>query len=109
MNSIEDDLLAEESYRRKMTAQKMAKAELPMLTQKILYGILEYQNIKQAAQVFNITRAEITEIRDNGLSLLLKKVLRSPHLNEEEIEEIREIHKEQQLMAAIKKEKAKTI
>lgn len=87
--SIDDILIAEEEYRRKMTATSMSKSELPMKLQRVLYAVLEYDKLKNAADVLDMEVADIKQCRDHALSLILKKVLRSKHLTEEEKDEMK--------------------
>lgn len=99
-DSITDGDLAEfidqeEALQRRMTATRMAKSDLPMLLQRVLYAILEYDKTSEASQVLNMPTNEIKALRNNALSLMLKKVIRSKHLHTEEQDEIK---KEYQLI-----------
>jgi len=82
--NIDDMLIQEEEYYRKMTATSMSKSELPMKLQKVLYAVLEYDKLRNAADVLDMEISEIKSLRNHALSLILKKVLRSKHLTEEE-------------------------
>lgn len=82
--SMDQILVEEEEYRRKMTATSMSKSELPMLLQKVLYAVLEYDKLRNAADVLDMEIQDIKVFRNHALSLVLKKVLRSKHLTTEE-------------------------
>lgn len=80
----EDELIAEEEIGRRISATKMAKSELPMSLQRIMYAVIEYDKIADAAAVLNMEVPELKTLRNNALSLMFKKVLRSSHLTEAE-------------------------
>lgn len=87
--TIEDDLIEENDYYRKKTATLMAKSELPMKLQRVLYASLEYDKLRNAADVLDLEIPELKSLRNYALSLILKKVLRSKHLTEEERTEMK--------------------
>lgn len=91
--SLEDMLIEEEEYERRMAATRIAKSDLPMTLQNILYAALEYDKISDAASVMGYTTKEIKELRNNALSIMLKKVLRSNHLSEDEKISMRQEYK----------------
>lgn len=86
---IDDILVAEEEYYRKMTATSMSKSELPMILQRVLYAVLEYDKLKNAADVLDMEVSDIKRYRNYALSLILKKVMRSKHLTENEKDEMK--------------------
>ncbi len=87
--NIEDEIIAEDDYYRKRTATLMAKSELPMKLQRVLYASLEYDKIRNAADVLDLEIPELKRLRNQALALILKKVLRSKHLTDEERTEMK--------------------
>ncbi len=74
----------EEVTKRQIKAFKMAFSGLPKKLQYILYQIGEGKKIEEIAHNMKDDKNNILEKRNNGLSLILQRVLRSRHLKEEE-------------------------
>jgi len=91
--SLEDQIVAEEEYYRKKSATLMAKSELPMKLQRVMYATLEYDKIRDAADVLDLSIPQLKMLRNHALSLILKKVLRSRHLTDEEKMEMKKEYK----------------
>jgi len=89
----EEDVLRvlekDDSVRRKIAANRMAMGELPFEHQAVLEMAVEHDSIQTAAEVLGIDVDEFRLRRDKALSLLLKKVIRSKHLHEDEREEVK--------------------
>jgi RNA polymerase sigma factor (sigma-70 family) len=90
---IEDTVVAEDIYHRKLQAFRMAFSGIPLYSQSILNRIvLNGETLEQIAQKEGKTTVEIVEIRNQALSLIFARVLRSNHLEEDEKEEIKREH-----------------
>lgn len=86
-------LLAEDIYRRKLQAFRMAYSGIPKYSQYILNQIIDdARKIEEISSQENISEKELTRIRNHALSLILSRVLRSNHLTEDEKEEIKKEH-----------------
>lgn len=85
-------LEAEDSTRRKIAANNMAKGELPFELQVILDLAIENDNIETAAEIIYMDINEYRAKRDKALSIVLKKVARSHHLSSEEQEEVKKLY-----------------
>ena len=93
METPEDILVAEDIYRRKLQAFRMAFSGIPLFSQNILTRIVDdKETLAELAQKEQISIQEITKLRNYALSLILSRVLRSKHLDEEEKEEIKRDH-----------------
>ena len=88
----EDILISEDIYRRKIQAFRMAYSGIPLLSQNILTRIVDgRESLAEVASKEGLSVPEITKLRNYALSLILVRVLRSKHLDEEEkIEVIKE-------------------
>ena len=86
-------MMAEDIYRRKMQAFRMAYSGIPLYSQYILTRIISAkEKLELIALNEGMTVAEITKLRNFALSLILSRVLRSKHLDEEEKDEIKAEH-----------------
>lgn len=90
--SPEDKLLETDLYQRKMKALKMAFSGIPRELQFILHEIGNGKKIKDIAELTNSTNFEVSRKRNQGLSLILQRVMRSKHLTEDEKVELAELH-----------------
>ncbi len=91
--SLEDKLLANDIYKRKLQAFRMAFSGLPLYSQNILNRIVSSrENLSELAQSERVSVQEISKIRNYALSLILVRVLRSNHLDEDEKLEIMKEH-----------------
>jgi len=87
--TTDEEIEEEEEYQRRLSATLMSKAELPMKLQRVMYAVLEYDKVRDAAEILNMEPTEIKSFRNRALSLILKKVLRSSHLTDEERESMK--------------------
>jgi len=86
-------LFAEDIYRRKIQAFRMAYSGIPFYSQYILNRIVELkETLDYIASEENMSVMELTKIRNHALSLILSRVLRSNHLDEDEKNEIKKEH-----------------
>jgi len=93
LESTEDKMIADDIYRRKMQAFRMAFSGIPLYSQNILNRIvISKMKLQDLAAEESVSVAEISRIRNHALSLIFKRVLRSNHLDEEEKNEIRREH-----------------
>lgn len=90
--SIEDQMLQDDYYKRQTKAFKMAFSGLPRLLQIILYEIGSGVKAQELSLLLGIDEAELKKKKNYALSLLLQRVLRSKHLSEDEKKEILSIH-----------------
>ncbi len=88
----EDKIIEDNFYERRMKAFKMAFSGLPRELQYILYEIGNKKKIREIATVLGSSNLEISKKRNQGLSLVLQRVMRSAHLSQEEKEELSELH-----------------
>lgn len=101
-------MLAEDIYYRKLQAFRMAYSGIPKLSQQILNECVSSDyTMEELAAVKNMTKMQLEKIRNNSLSLILSRVLRSNHLTEEEKQEIKEEHglvevNKEELLASLK-------
>jgi len=80
----EDKLMNENLYFRRIKAVKMAFSTLPRDLQIVLNQIANGVSIKGIAKALGEEEINISKKRNQGLSLILQKILRSKHLDEEE-------------------------
>jgi len=86
-------LFAEDIYRRKMQAFRMAYSGIPLYSQYILNRIIELkEKLDYIAMNEGMTVTELTKLRNFALSLILSRVLRSKHLDDDEKDEIKREH-----------------
>lgn len=86
-------LFAEDIYRRKIQAFRMAYSGIPLYSQFILTKIVELnETLETIANEEGMSVMELTKIRNHALSLILSRVLRSKHLDEDEKNEIKAEH-----------------
>jgi DNA-directed RNA polymerase specialized sigma subunit len=89
----EEKLMAQDIYRRKLQAFRMAFSGIPLYSQNILNKIvISKQKLYELAEQEGVSVQEISRVRNNALSLIFVRVLRSNHLDEEEKAEIRKEH-----------------
>lgn len=88
----ESELIEEEVYYRKLQAFRMAFSGIPKFSQYILLRTSGDESIASIAREENLSLAELSKIRNYALSLILKRVLRSNHLTEDEKEEVKQEH-----------------
>jgi len=89
LETPENKLLADDIYRRKIQAFRMAFSGLPLYSQNILNRIVSSrEKLYELAESEGVSIQEISKIRNYALSLILVRVLRSNHLDDEEKEEI---------------------
>jgi len=89
----EDKLIADDIYRRKLQAFRMAFSGIPQYSQNILNRIvISKEKLYELAEKEGVSVQEISRIRNHALSLIFVRVLRSNHLDEEEKEEIKREH-----------------
>lgn len=90
------DILAqlekEDNVKRKVKANSIALGDLPFDHQIVLKMFMEGESYSNMAEILGVSEDEVKARRDIALSLLLKKVLRSKHLNDEEKKEIAELY-----------------
>lgn len=93
-DGLEEAVIQEDTYYRKIKAIKMAYYDIPLFLQEIInISILRPDVRKKLTERFNLSSQKILELRNYGLSLVLTKVLRSKHLSEEEKNELKnELH-----------------
>jgi len=86
-------LFAEDMYKRRISAFRMAHSTLPLYSQFILNEIVSSKkSLEVIAIQEGVNSDEIKFLRNSALSLILTGVLRSNHLDEEEKDEIRIEH-----------------
>lgn len=86
-------LFAEDIYRRKIQAFRMAYSGIPLYSQYVLNRIVDLkEKLDYIAMQEGMSVAELTKLRNYALSLILSRVLRSKHLDDEEKEEIKREH-----------------
>jgi len=106
----EDNLIEEDIYTRQLKAFRMAYSQLPLFSQYVLNRLImeqgeEFTNKENKkrkkrenyvaaslAEELSLSVKTILDIRNDALSLILKKVLRSSYLTDEEKEKIKELH-----------------
>jgi len=89
---ILQQLEKEDEVKRKITANNIALGDLPFDHQIILKLITEENSFANIADLLGISVDEIKTRKDLALSLLLKKVMRSKHLNDQEKQEVKELY-----------------
>lgn len=92
VQSPEDKIIEENFYERRMKAFKMAFSGLPRELQYILYEIGNKKKVREIAIVLGSSNLEISKKRNQGLSLVLQRVMRSAHLSQEEKQELADLH-----------------
>jgi len=92
LESPEEKYSREDLRRRQMAAFRMAFSNLPRLLQLILYEIAEGRSLEELSNMLGYTKQEITLYRNQGLSLIFQKILRSKHLDREEKEDLIKTH-----------------
>lgn len=89
----EEIMIAEDIYKRKMQAFRMAYSGIPLYSQYLLNQIVESKlKVQEIAALEGKSVMEINRLRNFALSLILNRVLRSNHLDEEEKDEIKREH-----------------
>lgn len=90
------DILAqlekEDEVKRKIKANNLALGDLPFDHQIILKMFAEGETYSNMSEILGVSEDEVKVRRDMALSLLLKKVMRSKHLDEQEKKEIQELY-----------------
>jgi len=105
-----EKLIEEDIYARQLKAFRMAYSQLPLFSQYVLNRLIMEQGEEfinkdgkkrkkrenyvaaSLAEELNLSVRAILNIRNNALSLILKKVLRSSYLTDDEKEKIKELH-----------------
>ena len=87
--NTEEQAIAEDLYKREVTAFRMAFGSIPLYYQYIL-NLIAQTGItrKTISEMEDIEPAKVDKIINTALSLILTKVLRSNHLDEEEKKQI---------------------
>lgn len=88
----EEYLVENDTHARQMKALKMAFSGIPRDLQIILYEIGNGKKVREISEMFAVDELEISRKRNQGLSLILQRVLRSKHLSDEEKKEITDLH-----------------
>lgn len=88
----EEKHLRRDLRKRQIAAFRMAFSNLPRLLQIILYEIAEGKTLETVANMLDLTKQEVTLYRNQALSLIFQKILRSQHLDKEEKEELIKVH-----------------
>ncbi len=92
VQSPEDKIIEENFYERRMKAFKMAFSGLPRELQFILYEIGNKKKVREIASMLGSSNLEVSKKRNQGLSLVLQRVMRSAHLSQEEKQELADLH-----------------
>jgi len=90
--TMEEKHVQEDLYFRQMKALKMAFSGIPRELQLILHEVGNGKKIREIANILNTSTFEVSRKRNQGLSLILQRVMRSKHLTEEEKTEIANLH-----------------
>jgi hypothetical protein len=90
--TMEEQHIQEDLYFRQMKALKMAFSGIPRELQLILHEVGNGKKIREIANILNQSTFDISRKRNQGLSLILQRVMRSKHLTEEEKQEIANLH-----------------
>lgn len=97
LESVEVELMdekieREDKYFRQMKAFKMAFGGIPRILQIILTEIGNNKKISEVAYFLNLPVADVSQKRNYALSLILQRIMRSNHLNENEKKDLAEMH-----------------
>lgn len=90
--TMEEDLIETDLYERQIKALKMAFSGIPRDLQIILHEIGNGKKIHEISDLLNLPSIEISRKRNQGLSLILQRIMRGNHLTEEEKKELSELH-----------------
>lgn len=88
----EEQLIETDTHNRQMKALKMAFSGIPRDLQVILFEIGNGRKVREISEMLHIDELEISRKRNQGLSLILQRVLRSKHLSDIEKKEITDLH-----------------
>jgi len=91
-SDIAEIMNQEEKTKRQMKAFRMAFSGIPKELQYILYKVGEGSKIREIADIMGLEENEVSVKRNNGLSLILQRVLRGRHLLEEDKIEIAQMN-----------------
>jgi len=90
--TMEEKLIEEDLYHRQMKALKMAFSGIPRELQIVLHEIGKGRKVREISDMTGESNFEISRKRNQGLSLILQRVMRSKHLSEDEKVEIANLH-----------------
>jgi hypothetical protein len=90
--TMEEQLMESDLYQRQMKALKMAFSGIPRELQIILHEIGNGKKVREIADMLESTTFEVSRKRNQGLSLILQRVMRSKHLSEDEKKELATLH-----------------
>lgn len=88
----DDRIIKEDRNYRQIKSFKIAFSGIPKEMQYVLHAIADGKKIAFIAAEFGVDEYKIQEIRNGGLSLILQRVMRGRHLDEEEKREVAELH-----------------
>jgi len=93
LENPEEKHLRKDLQKRQMIAFRMAFSNLPRLLQIILYEIADGRTLEEVAEITGIpSKDTVAQYRNQGLSLIFQKILRSKHLDREEKEDLIKNH-----------------
>ena len=90
--TMEEKIELEATYLRQIKAFKMAFSGIPLELQIILNEVGAGKKIKEISTFLQLDEDLISKKRNYGLSLILQRVMRSHHLNEEEKHNVADLH-----------------
>jgi hypothetical protein len=90
--TLEEKFIEDDTHYRQMKALKMALKGIPRDLQVILFEIGNGNTVKTVSNILHLSELEVFRKRNQGLSLVLQRVLRSKHLTDDEKLEITGLH-----------------